>query len=112
LNTWNNISEFKIFGLLQQSPGSDDTEERNIIIYPNPAQDYFNISIEEPNLNPDKIRLIDSSGRIVLEDSLAPGIKIIQIPKKLSSGIYIVELSLDNLILDAQKLIIYKSSVY
>ncbi|MBE9510954.1 MAG: discoidin domain-containing protein, partial [Bacteroidetes bacterium] len=108
LNTWNNISEFKIFGFLQQNSGSGDTEKRNIIIYPNPAQKFFNISIEELTLEPNVIRLIDLFGKIVFEDSLEPGIKNIQIPNYLNTGIYIVELRSGSSILDAQKLMINK----
>jgi hypothetical protein len=110
LNSWNYISEFKIFGLLQQNPGSGDTEKRNVIIYPNPAQDFFNISIEEPTLEPDMIRIIDFSGRIVFGDSLEPGIRNVQIPTNLKTGVYIVELRSGSLTLDAQKLMIIKSS--
>jgi uncharacterized repeat protein (TIGR02059 family) len=106
LNKLNTISEFKIFGNLQQNPGNENTEKGNIIIYPNPAQDYFNISIEGPNLEPDKIRIIDFSGNIVFEDLLVPGIKNIQVPNNFSTGVYVVELRSGNLILDAQKLII------
>jgi hypothetical protein len=106
LNTLNNISEFKIFGVLQQNPGSGDTEKMKIIIYPNPAQDVINISVEEPTLEPDIIRIIDHSGRIVFKDSLEPGIKNIQISNNLNTGVYIVELRSGSLTLDAQKLMI------
>jgi hypothetical protein len=45
LNTWNIISEFKIIGTAQQNLGSGNTNKSNISIYPNPASDFFNISI-------------------------------------------------------------------
>ncbi|HEY5535409.1 MAG TPA: T9SS type A sorting domain-containing protein [Ignavibacteria bacterium] len=77
-----------------------------INIYPNPAQDFFNISIEDPILAPVIIRLIDFSGRIVFEDSFEPGIDNIQIPNNLVPGVYIVKLRSGSLTLDAQKLII------
>ncbi len=83
-------------------------KKKNIIIYPNPAQDFFNISIEEPTLEPDVIRLIDLFGKIVFEDSLEPGIKNVQIPAYVKTGIYVVELRSGKLTLDAQKLIINK----
>jgi hypothetical protein len=102
----NTISEFKVFGIRQQSSISGATEERSVIIYPNPAVDFFNISIEEPELDPDIIRLIDFSGKIVFEDSLDQGIKNVQIPKNLKTGIYIVELKLGVLTLYAQKLVL------
>jgi len=77
-----------------------------INIYPNPAQDFFNISIEDPTLEPVIIRIIDFSGRIVFEDSFEPGIDNIQIPNKFVPGVYIVKLRSGNVTLDAQKLII------
>jgi len=92
--------------IVDPNPGSGDTEERNIVIYPNPAQDFFNISIEETTLEPVIIRLIDFSGRIVFEDSFESGIKNIQIPNKFVPGVYIVELRSGSVTLDAQKLII------
>jgi hypothetical protein len=77
-----------------------------IIIYPNPAQDFVNISIVEPTLEPDIIIIIDFSGRIVFKDLLEPGIKNIQIQNNLNTGVYILELRSGSLTLDAQKLMI------
>ena len=108
LNAWNSFSEFKIFGSSQQNPGSGDTKKINIIIYPNPAKDFLNISIEEPTLDPYKVSIIDFSGRIVLENSLNSDIKNVQIPINLKTVIYIVTLKSGSLVLYAQKLIIYK----
>ena len=42
----------------RQSTGSGDTE-RKIIIYPNPAHDFFNISIEDATLALQIIKIID-----------------------------------------------------
>ena len=108
LNDWNRISEFKIFGLLQQKSGSANNYSLNIVIYPNPAENYINISIEEPTLNPDVIRIIDFSGKIVYEEPLETGIKNVLISKNLIHGVYIVNLLSKGLILGAKKLIIKK----
>jgi hypothetical protein len=108
LNTLNTISELKIFGLLSGNPGSFNSENKNVVIYPNPAQDFFKISIKEPTMRPDKVRLIDSSGRIVFEGLLESEIINVQIPAFIKSGVYIVELRSGTLILDAQKLVINK----
>ena len=102
----NNISEFKIFGTLQDIPGYGNAEDSKIFIYPNPAYDLFNISIEEPSIKPDSVRLIDFSGKIVFEDSIESSIKNIQIPNYVSSGIYIVELRSGLITLYAQKLLV------
>jgi hypothetical protein len=108
LDRWNNFSEFKIFGTVRQNPPSGNTDQRKIIIYPNPAQNFFNISIEEPTMEPNSISIIDLSGKIVFEEPFNPGIKNVQIPDNLTSGIYIVELKSGTITLDAQKLVIYK----
>ena len=65
LNTSNNISEFSIFGSSTKNPGSANPEKIKFIIYPNPAKDFFYISIDEPSLQPIKVRIIDFSGKIV-----------------------------------------------
>lgn len=106
LNNLNLISELKIFGIRQETivPGKKD--DRSVIIYPNPAMDFFNISIEESELNPDLVRLIDFSGKIVIEDSLDQGITNVQIPTNLKTGIYILELKAGIITLYAQKLVV------
>ena len=107
INTWNYISEFKIFGSSMKNPGAANPEKINLIIYPNPAKDFFYISIDEPSLQPIKVRIIDFSGKIVFEDSmLSPGFKNIQIPDNLYSGIYVVEVISGSAKLGSQILII------
>jgi uncharacterized repeat protein (TIGR02059 family) len=107
LNTWNNISEFSIFGSSSKNPGSASTEKVKLIIYPNPAKDFFYVSIDEPGLQPIKIRIIDFSGKIVCEYSISgPGSKNLQLPDNLYSGIYVVEAITGSAKLGAQKLII------
>jgi hypothetical protein len=102
----NVISEFKIFGLRQDNAAN--AEARSVIVYPNPAFDYFNISIEEPELNPDFVRLIDFSGKIVFEDSFEQSIKNIQIPSNLKAGIYTIELKSAKITVYAQKLVVIR----
>jgi len=108
LNNWSNISEVNVFDSLQQNQGSGNTGKRNFIIYPNPAKNFFNISVEEPGMEPDKVRIIDFSGKIVFEDSFKQGIKNIQIPYNLNSGVYFVEVRSGTITLYAQKLIILR----
>jgi uncharacterized repeat protein (TIGR02059 family) len=106
LNKLNSYSEIKIIGYIPQNSRSNSSDSRKITIYPNPAQSFFNISLEEPDIEPDTFRIIDSSGRIVFEDSFSKGIKNVQIPNDLSSGIYLIEIGSGTTILDVQKLII------
>ena len=108
MNSLNNISEFKVFWLNQENPIPEDPEKNHFIIYPNPARDYINISVEDPVTEPDLIRLIDLSGRIVFEDYFSMRDHIVQIPAHLKAGIYIVELKAGNLILYSQNLIVKK----
>jgi uncharacterized repeat protein (TIGR02059 family) len=106
LSTLNIISEFKVFGLQQRNRSTGESGKIKVVIYPNPARDFFNISIEEPDIKPDMIRLIDLSGTVLFEALLNDDIKKIQIPGNIMPGMYIVELRSGNLILDTQKLII------
>jgi hypothetical protein len=106
-NDWNYISELKIFGV----PHTGGTQ---ISIYPNPASDIVNISIEYPEIfstgdgkiSSQFIRIFDLSGKLVLEQMLDPGVKNIQIPINLESGVYIVQTVLDGLIISVYKLVV------
>ena len=108
LNSINDISEFKVFGLNQENPATEYTKEKHFILYPNPAREFFNISIEDPVIEYDLIVLIDLSGKIVFKDYFKAGINMVQIPAYLKAGIYIVELMSVNLILYTQYLIVKK----
>jgi len=59
-------------------------------------------------LQPDLIRIIDFSGKIVYEKAIDPDIINVQFPLNLKSGIYYVNLSKDQLTLFDQKLIVRK----
>jgi uncharacterized repeat protein (TIGR02059 family) len=106
LNSWNYLSELKIFGSPGQNSVSEAGKKRKVIIYPNPASDFLTISIEDPTLQPDLIRIIDFSGKIVYEKVVSPDIKNVQFPLNLNSGIYYINLSKDRLTLFDQKLIV------
>jgi hypothetical protein len=105
-NTLNTISEFKIYGIPQQSTSKGNNEKRNVVIYPNPATNVLNISIVDPTLAPDKLKIMDLYGKLVYEDILNPETKNLKVPINLSAGIYIVSFNDNNSVLYSQKLLI------
>ena len=103
----NEYSEFKIFG----RPHSDVI---NINIYPNPANENINISIDYPasysiedieNLS-SSIRILDITGRIIKEKLLDTGTTFVQVPINLNSGMYIVQMISNDKAVAVNKLII------
>ena len=86
-----------------------------IKIYPNPVHHILNISCEYTSTysvqdainSPNSIRIVDMSGKRVLERRLDPGSINQMIPIDLSSGIYVVLLVSRGLTLSSQTLIVY-----
>jgi hypothetical protein len=81
-------------------------EGKKITIYPNPASNYINVSVDEPLIENEIIRIFNISGKIVTEENLPSGIKDIQIPINLKPGLYIVQIGSGKIILYTQKLIV------
>ena len=106
LNKLNNISEFEILGAIVEDPNMEQPNGVKIFMYPNPATDFFNISVEEPTLNPEFVVILDLSGKVVLKEAFGQGIKNIQLPSSLQAGIYIVELKSGDMILFANKILV------
>jgi uncharacterized repeat protein (TIGR02059 family) len=106
LNEWNNISEFRVFGTPGQNSGSGITENRKVIVYPNPVSSILNISIEDPSIKPDMLRIVDLTGHIVFEKILNPVVRNVQLPIRLKTGVYFVDLNLGISTLFTQKLLV------
>jgi hypothetical protein len=104
VDSWNYISEFKIFGYPQRKPNT--YEEQPIKIYPNPAHELINIRIDEATMKPDFIRIITISGKIVLQEKVEEEIREFQMPIDLKNGVYIIQMGSGELTLFAQKLIV------
>ena len=103
-DSWNYISEVQIFGYPGRLPGS--YQNSPVKIYPNPAERFINIRIDEAGISPDIVRIVDLSGKIVLCNNFDPGIKQLLLHLILKKGLYVIELCSENLILFAQKLVI------
>jgi uncharacterized protein YjdB len=103
-DSWNYISELKIFGFRRQN--SPVYEKLPVKIYPNPAREYVTIRIDEPTLVPYFVQILNLSGAVVFRKMLNPDLKEFTIPLNLKNGIYILQLESDNMTLFAQKLII------
>jgi len=97
-------SEFKIFGYKHRNPTS--YEEQVVKLYPNPAREFVNIRIDDSTLNPDFIRVISLSGRVLFEQKVDPGILELRLPIDLERGVYIVQLGTGDLTLFTQKLVV------
>lgn len=104
VDSWNNISEFKIFGYNQRNRTSYN--QLPVKIYPNPATSSINIRIEDSALNPDFIRIVNLTGQVLLENRLDAGIKYLQIPLDFKQGIYIVQIGSGDLTLFTQKIVV------
>jgi len=105
VNTLNTVSELKIFGVAQPITVE---EKPKVLIYPNPARDFFYFTFKKSSMTPKSLRIIDASGNIVSEIIYKEGMNRIQIPDSLNSGLYIVQFISGGLTIDSQKLIVQK----
>ena len=103
-DTWNKISEIKIFGYSsQESPSYTELPAK---VYPNPATRYVTIRIEDENLVPEYIQIVDMSGTIVLREELDPDVREFTVPLDIKKGKYILQLGSGVLTLFSQRLIV------
>ena len=79
-----------------------------INIYPNPARNYFIVTIEPSFPLPLFINIINIAGTILLHDRLDAYSREFDIPESILNGIYFVQLCTDKLTYATQKLVIRK----
>jgi len=103
-DSWNYISELKIFGY--RHTNSLAYESLAAKIYPNPAKERLTIRIDNSALIPDFIQLIDFSGSVIYRNEVDQDLREFTIPIHAKSGAYIVQLGAGDLPLFTQKLII------
>ena len=104
LDSWNYISEFRIFGYKHKNPSN--YEDLIVKIYPNPAREIVNILIDEPTFNPDFIKIVSLTGKVLYNDKVDPGIRQLQIPIDFKQGIYIVQMGIGEMTVFTQKLVV------
>jgi hypothetical protein len=104
LDSWNYISEFRIFGYKHKNPV--DYEEQSVKIYPNPAHELVNILIDEPTFMPDFIKIASLTGKVIYDDKVDPYIRQFQIPIDFKQGIYIVQMGTGDITTFTQKIIV------
>jgi len=102
-DTWNYISEFRIFGYRHKNPSY---ENQLVTIYPNPAREFINVRIEDNTIFPDFIRIISMSGKIMIENKVDPGVTEFQMPVDLKKGLYLVQIGQGRMTVFSQKLIV------
>ncbi len=104
VDSWNYISEFKIFGYKHRN--TSEYDKQAVKIYPNPAYEFVNIRIDETSLKPDFIKIINMAGKIVFQDRMNPDDNEFTIPINLTRGIYIVQIGTGDVTLFTQKLVV------
>ena len=103
-DSWNYVSEFKIFGF--KNTNTTSYADQPVKIYPNPAHESLNIRIDKTALNPDFIRITDLLGKVLLQVNVNQDIEIIQLPIKLANGIYLIQIGSGNNSMFSQKIIV------
>ncbi len=90
LFVFDGISAIK--SLKAESTGLDELENDEVFIYPNPAKDFINISIENSDAQDMRVDLLDMQGKNILTFSVGSGINNIS-TANLDKGIYLVKIS-------------------
>jgi hypothetical protein len=84
-----------------------DVTELNFILYPNPAEDMFNILFEQPLTERTKLEMFNYLGTQVRELQLEPGIDRYMIETgDLVKGVYFIRLKRDGLVMGYSRLVI------
>jgi hypothetical protein len=104
VDSWNYISEFRIFGYRHKNPSN--YENLIVKIYPNPAREMVNILIDEPTFNPDFIKIVSLTGKVLYNGKVDPGIRLLQLPIDFRQGVYIIQMGTGELTVFTQKLVV------
>jgi uncharacterized repeat protein (TIGR02059 family) len=90
------------------SLANNSAKKSTMTIYPNPAQDYINVSFQEQKISLESqiLRIFDLSGKLCLESILNSGNNNYHVFINLKSDIYIVQIVSGSIINFVQKLIV------
>ena len=69
------------------------SENKSVLIYPNPADKFININVPDSN-KPSVVRIYNLTGKIIFESICNSGSFNLEI-SDLTSGIYIIEIEVD-----------------
>ena len=106
VDSWNYISEFRIFGYRHKNRA--DYEDLIVKLYPNPAREIVNIKIDDAEFNPDFIKILTLDGKVMYSNIVDPMVRDFQVPVNFTHGIYIVQMGMGNITMFTQKLIVFR----
>ncbi len=86
----NALSEIKIYGLKSASSANELRLEDNVEVFPNPARISFNVKLE----NESQVRVLDLSGRVVMDEVMQPGVNEVLVT--FPHGNYILQVICNN----------------
>ena len=89
--------------------GVSEFDELEVLIYPNPVGDYFNIEIKsETNSEDFTFKLLDARGRVLSQDLFKKSIQIDR--KNISPGVYFIHLNSDSNFIQ-RKIIFFRKKI-
>jgi len=103
-DNWNYISEFRVYGYRHISDAN--FEKQAVKLYPNPARELIKVRIDDETFNPEFVRIISLSGKVVYEGKMDPGLRDLQIPISFKGGTYIVQFGSGDITLGYQMLVV------
>jgi hypothetical protein len=82
--------------------------DAKIKIYPNPAYNTFYVQITDASLAYHRVKVYDTTGRLVMSDNVEKGLNSYNIPQNFPVGIYSIALETDNMDRYVRKLLIIR----
>ena len=103
-NNWNYISEIKFCGYYSRQTEND--AEKQVTVYPNPANNFIRISFKKDTIFPTFILISNMYGQIVYEDKLINEKGELYVPLNLNNGLYIIKMGYGDIVRYNCKLIV------